>query len=561
MEARLLSIHNFFDNSSSQFYIPVFQREYVWNTTNINQLLTDLESVLEQKHESHFFGNVIYKTYNKDNFTLKQLIDGQQRVTTFFLILNSIKNYLLNNDSNNEYIERITDLFLENRFIPDKYKLKLKPEIDNTDVYEKISKNELKELENNSKKYNKNNLFNNYKIIEKTILKWFNWFGIEKIFNLFSKIKIVQIIIEEKDNVDPHRIFESINSTGVDLSNFDLIRNYILMKYNDDEQEKMFRDLWKPLEIRISSINKKTIDKIIRILIQFLKKDYVSEKEIYHNFKEIFVDTNEKEIIKKLNYALDLYEYFYHKDNDKIEKVNYDTFVNLQPNKNELYATIFMILLDKYKSKQIDEIIYNESIKILSEYILRRKVADLDTSPITRFFNETLIKKIRNESTNLAKILKEELFSNVNDTQMYAPSNSEIKNRLENINFYDLAICKIFLWYLENWNNPIHLRFNSLTIEHIAPKSFSKGNWIENLEVENEVEYQNKINLLGNLTILPDKANKILANDSWEIKQTKLAEFKHIKLNEDLLSINKFDIYYLLNRQKKLVDHFFNIFL
>lgn len=95
MEARLLNLNDFLDNSSSQFWIPVFQREYVWTEQNIKQLLEDLENVLNGRFDSHFFGNIIYKVHSKDNCNLKQLIDGQQRITSFFLILNCMKNYLL----------------------------------------------------------------------------------------------------------------------------------------------------------------------------------------------------------------------------------------------------------------------------------------------------------------------------------------------------------------------------------------------------------------------------------------------------------------------------------
>lgn len=463
-------------------------------------------------------------------------------------------------NKDDEYILRIKTLFLENNFVPGKYKLKLKPEIDNTDVYEKISNNSIEELKANNKKYAKNNLLKVYLFIEKYIARWYEEYGIEKMFNLFSKVKLVQIIIEQKDNVDPHRIFESINSTGLDLTNFDLIRNFILMNHDDEKQEKLYNDLWKPLEERIFKINKKSTDRLMRILIQFLKKDYVTEKEIYKNFKEVFSNSNEKDIIKKLNYALELYEYFYYVDNDKIDHVSYNSLIHLQPNKNELYSTIYMMLLEKKRLNLIDTNTYDKSIKLLSEYILRRKIADLDTSPITRFFNETLIKKLKNSNEDTLSVLNKELFENTRNTQMYAPTINEIKNKLLTINFYDLAVCKTVFWYLENWNNPIHLRFRTLTIEHIAPQSPSKGDWIKKLGVNDLNEYQEKINLLGNLTILPEKANNRLANHSWEEKRNKLMEYKHIKINEDLLDLENFDVDTLLKRQNVLIEKFFEIF-
>ena len=234
-------------NGGTQFVIPTYQRNYVWESKNIKQLLSDIKKLVKtEKTEKnyHYIGSIVYiNTSSIGMYYEKTIIDGQQRLTTIFLILQTLK-IVASVKGDSKKAESINTMYLENNiYVEDSFKYRLKPLISDDIVYELIAKNNLSELD----KYKHSNVYKAFSIIQKEMKNWVDeGINIDEIIEAIDKLKIVWIQLEKDEN--PQQVFESINSTGVNLTSADLIRNYILMNKDNETQTYLYNNYWIPIE-------------------------------------------------------------------------------------------------------------------------------------------------------------------------------------------------------------------------------------------------------------------------------------------------------------------------
>lgn len=234
-------------NGGTQFVIPTYQRNYVWESKQIKQLLNDIKKLIKtEKNEKnyHYIGSIVYiNTSSVGMYYEKTIIDGQQRLTTIFLILQTLK-IIASSKGDLTKASNINTMYLENNaFVDDNFKYRLKPLISDDKVYELIAKNNLSELD----KYKESNVYKAFSTIHKEIKNWLNEeINIDEIIEAIDKLKIVWIQLEKDEN--PQQVFESINSTGVNLTSADLIRNYILMNKDNETQTYLYENYWIPIE-------------------------------------------------------------------------------------------------------------------------------------------------------------------------------------------------------------------------------------------------------------------------------------------------------------------------
>ena len=237
MKANETKVEDFLSSNKTQFVIPVYQRNYDWTTGQCKQLLDDiLEVGICKKMNAHFIGSIVYvhdDVYTASRIKELTVIDGQQRLTTLtliYLVLHGLAKEL----KNEELVNEINETYLINKFSPEEEKLKLRP-TDNNDRALKylLRSDETEEYSDFSKLIDNFNYFKG-RITEEnyqTVLKG------------LSKLMFVEVSLDrEKD--DPQRIFESLNSTGLELSQADLIRNYILMGLIRRDQNKIYQNYW-----------------------------------------------------------------------------------------------------------------------------------------------------------------------------------------------------------------------------------------------------------------------------------------------------------------------------
>ena len=241
MKASETKMEDFLASNKTQFVIPVYQRNYDWSVAQCKQLLDDILEVGTSNHMNvHFIGSIVYvhdDVYTSSSIKELTVIDGQQRLTTLTLIYLVI--YRLAKELNaEELVSEINETFLINKFVPEDEKLKLRPTENNDKALKYLIRGDEDEEYHAFSKLIDN--FNYYKgrITEENY---------QYVLKGLSKLMFVEISLDRAKD-DPQRIFESLNSTGLDLSQADLIRNYILMGLNRRDQNKIYHNYWEVIE-------------------------------------------------------------------------------------------------------------------------------------------------------------------------------------------------------------------------------------------------------------------------------------------------------------------------
>ena len=255
-----------------QYTIPVYQRSYSWKNQQCNQLFDDIiDSV--KKGRNHYLGSLVYSEKTEDNFSFCTIIDGQQRLTTVILLLKALYDSIGNND--NQRIKNRIYNSLYNDNCEDRYKLKLKSIDSDNEELEKVLMGSIDDLDSTS---NISINYFNFKDRLKKVIE--EGMTVDEIFEGITNLEIVEIILAEED--DAQLIFESINSTGMNLETSDLIRNFLLMGIKDaGKQREYYKKYWVKLQ---NDIGKENVEKFFYDFLVMKDTRYIEEKKVYENF-------------------------------------------------------------------------------------------------------------------------------------------------------------------------------------------------------------------------------------------------------------------------------------
>ncbi|GAA7491518.1 hypothetical protein MMM109_08550 [Helicobacter pylori] len=227
MKADAMKLLDFIGKSQEkQFVIPIYQRVYSWEKEQCEQLWDDIAKTGgNDKIEGHFIGFIVFVhdgIYTTNHNELL-IIDGQQRLTTITLLFIALRDHLNDED---EFLEKFSRQEIQKRYLINsdekgdkKFRLILS-ESDKDTLLSLIDRNKRKPSEPSLK------IMENFKLFEEWIRK--NTDKLETIFKGLDKLMVIEISLKEGKN-NPQLIFESMNSTGKDLTQTDLIKNYILM--------------------------------------------------------------------------------------------------------------------------------------------------------------------------------------------------------------------------------------------------------------------------------------------------------------------------------------------
>ena len=546
-------------SSGSQFVIPVYQRNYTWTANKeVKQYLDDLKSVLNGEYKNHFLGIIIYIDTAID-FSTKEfsVIDGQQRLTTTFLILYAIR-YIMKENKMDEAILSLDGQFLTNPFANERIKYKLKPLVADDDVYQLIINEKLENITNKN-----STVYKNFVYIYKEIKKLNKEYDLNQILTALNQLYVVCIPLSEDDNAQ--KIFESINATGVKLTASDLIRNYLLMEMKSDLQEKYYKEYWMEIE-RLLGSDAKKLESFFRLFLASKNYNLPNKNSVYNEFVKWYKKENQtlnKEMIFKeiIRYA-SFYNEAYYKDISSIATDLRKSIGEYRKTLSEMPAPLIMDLYDKYDQNLINIKQLSECIYVINNYLIRRALADLESNVISRIF-PTLIKDVERECdgsyTNITSILKKNLvYKNINNS-MYVPDNKQIYDLVINANMYkNKTALRIFLDKLEHDNNPAPVNLSSLSIEHLMPQTPTKQ-WIEELNIT-EDEYQRNLNKLGNLTLAAKSDNSKMRNNPWEYKNEILKSTSHLIINQEILEKEQWNIEEINDRTEALISEINRLF-
>ena len=541
-----------------QFVIPVYQRNYTWAAEReVKQYFDDLQSVLKGDYKNHFMGIIIYLEKAID-FSSREfsIIDGQQRLTTTFLIIYAIKQLLVNcNDT--EKVKQLEGQYLTNPYHNDKIKYKLKPLVADDDVYRCIVEDRMDEITDKE-----SNVLKNYQYISNRLNELLlQGYDANAILMALDKLYVVCVPISEEDNAQ--KIFESINATGVKLTSADLIRNYLLMDLQSDVQEKYYADYWKKLEDNIST-DSKTLELFFRMYLAIKTYNLVPKNNVYREFVKWIEehDTDIKDLFEDLLEYAKIFNLLMNKDVNKIDKKLKDAIGDFRKVNSDIPMAIVMEFYQIHRKGLISTDVFVSLICAINTYMIRRSLCDMNSQNISKLFPTVLkkvLEKCNGDYTDVLKYLNQEMVGNMASTSgSYMPTDKQMMELLLNANVYKRPALRIVLDRLELYNNPAPVNLSNLSIEHLMPQTPTEE-WLEELDTDMETYLEN-LHRLGNLTLAAKKDNSKMSNLMWGYKNEVLKETAHLKLNLELMKIDKWDMAKIDIRTKELIEKICTIY-
>lgn len=545
MQGNKEKILDILKDSSKRFIIPVYQRNYEWKKDNCKQLLSDLIRIKNNNLYSHFFGSIVTEFNPSGNKIELYIIDGQQRLTTISILLLAIYALLEDLKVVSKNIN-LKDMILE-EYLIDKWsqeeKIKLKPVKDDYNAF--VALFTRKELIQDSNITINFNFFYNY-ILDNNI-------SVEDLFDSIQKLDVIWIKLEKEDNAQ--LIFESLNSTGLELSEGDKIRNFILMDLEPKKQEIYYNKYWNKIEKNTKHHVSEFIKDYLTIKLNFIP----SNSKLYFIFKE-YVYANNIQIDILLD---ELYNYsmLY---NELLEANT--SLKNLNPiirRLNQLEITvIYPFLLEILNLKHQDKLDNDSIISIFSvteSYLFRRLICDLPTNALNKFY-ASIHKEIIKYNDSLDEYLDKYVYILFSKKDRLAfPNDNEFKNELSNKNIYALTKKnKVYIFErLENGDSKEdkdiyrHCENGDYTIEHIMPRKLSKI-WKQDLGTNYEKIHNKWLDRLANLTLTA--YNSKYSNRSFDEKKNMEDGYIHsgIKLNQYIAQFDCWTLKEIEERNKYL---------
>lgn len=540
MKANETKVEDFLSSNKTQFVIPVYQRNYDWTIGQCKQLLDDiLEVGSNKKMNAHFIGSIVYvhdDVYQTSRIKELTVIDGQQRLTTLTLIY--LVLYKLANELNNqELVNEISETYLINKFAPEEEKLKLRPTDNNDRALKYLLRNDASEEYTDFSK-----LIDNFNYFQGRISAQ----NYESVLHGLSKLMFVEVSLD-RDKDDPQRIFESLNSTGLELAQADLIRNYILMGLHRKDQNKIYQYYWEIIEklAKDETLNVSRVSDFIRDYLTLENKNIPNKGKVYLEFKEKYPTSSLEELEQNLTRIKSLVKYYNKLINPKNET---DKEIRLQLeyiNRLEINVAypFLMKVYEDYSNAIIDKPTFIKTLDLVQSFTWRRFILGLPTNALNKIFMN-LYDKVEKE--NYLFSIQKSLLQRTGVQRF--PKNAELIDALKVKDVYNIKAKNrtYLLERLENYDNkePVLIDGNEgITIEHIFPQN-PDPKWKIDLGVE-DLNYikENYLNTIANLTLSGN--NGKLGNKSFLSKRDlKDAGYKDSRLwlNRYLATIDKWDI-------------------
>lgn len=509
MKASERKITKLFSESDTVFSIPVYQRDYNWQEKQCQRLFKDiLQTGKNEKVSSYFLGSIVYIHDGIYGVGEKEfhVIDGQQRMTTltllFLAIYFKLKGTILAKDA-----DKIYNQYVVNPYSEKEIKLKLLPPEENLYILNKISHNKFNELE----AFQDRNMLKNYLFFEKE-LENLSFDDMKHLSNGIEKLIYIDIALE-KGKDDPQKIFESLNSTGLDLSQGDLIRNYILMDLERGEQNRIYKEIWIPIENNCKVSDGSEITSYVSDFIRdylTLKTEKISSKpKVFETFKAYYEKENDEKLEDMKKYS-EAYSYIIkpilEKDKDIQRELDY-----LKSLDKTVINTFLIGILKDYKDNILEKDKLVNMLILLQSYLWRRYITEKPTNALNKIFQGMYgkISRSGNYYENLVDVLMAEDF----------PTDEELESALKLKNVYkDKEKLNYVFKKLENYNHNELIDFENekITIEHIFPQKPNKA-WKENYsdnELEQMISFKDTI---SNLTLTGSNSN--LSNKAFHEKR------------------------------------------
>lgn len=545
MDARKANIYKFL-SGDKQYIIPVYQRIYSWEIEECKRLWFDIVDMQKKNKNGHFVGSIVSITENDSPSDMSKftIIDGQQRITTLMLLLLALRDYaFIHREEKSINWKKINNSFLKNPDEDDdsQYKLLL-TETDKDILISLIEKRPIDENLNSRLISNYNYFFSNIKNMD---------LSLQDIYEAIGKLQIVNINLDRTSD-EPQVIFESLNSTGKELSESDLIRNFVLMGLDNKQQKDIYKNIWRPME-QLFRYEKQTL------LMDRFFRDYLTMKlaripkldKIYEEFK---MYNNNCEFSTLEDLCKDLYMYARYYTNMIFEQGTNKNLINLYKEIKYLKMEVAFPFLLKihydFERNLINEDELVSIIKLCISYVFRRNICDIPTNSLNKTFAT-----LKNEINVDDYINSIKAFFILKDDYKIFPNDEKFSSALKVKDIYHMRIRNYILSSLENFNNKAPINIENYTIEHIMPQTKNLSNvWKKELGKNYETVQKKYLHTIGNLTLTA--YNSEMSNKSFSEKMEMNEGFKEsaLRLNSYVVKQNEWNEKIIKERASILVE-------
>ena len=440
---------------TDQFIIPIYQRTYSWTEKQCEQLWRDIENASKNKDNPHFIGSIVYIDKDKEQKSksgVKEyfVIDGQQRLTTLTLLLSVFSKALKKQRHTEVTKEQISKfLFSSKGDGIKKYRLIL-TQSDRDTLFRLLDGQEPSEKESL-------NIQNNYEFFENKIEK--SKINLDDLFQGIRGLMIVCIALDSHHD-DPQLIFESLNSTGLELSQADLIRNYLLMDLNKEKQDHIYNHIWRPIEESFGHAQGAgSFDRFMKDYLTIKTRKIPNVKDVYSSFKKFVTPEQKKspdKLVNDIRHFAELFcnlEFEKEKDPDLNQKIADINALQV----NVAYPFLLRVYSDYKKDgkegkegeSEERKITKNDILGIFSmveSYVFRRSICELPANSLNRIF-ANLARKIKGDYVESIK----DAFISMKPHQRF-PDDEEFEDKLIHKDVYNTRIAKYLLVKLEKFS-------------------------------------------------------------------------------------------------------------
>ncbi|HQD59068.1 MAG TPA: DUF262 and DUF1524 domain-containing protein, partial [Bacteroidales bacterium] len=539
-EANLLE----FIKKSNQFSIPIYQRLYSWTEKECGRLWNDIMTVGSKNIPSHFIGSIMYIEKGLYQISKQEpllVIDGQQRLTTISLLLEALARKIGDNEVEGFSARKIRNYYLINPLETGDRKYKLLLSQNDRNTYISIIE---------QREYPKD-----FSVRIKDIFEYFtnkiDKLSENDIQNLclgLSKLFIVDISLN-RDQDNPQLIFESMNSTGKDLSQADLIRNFMLMRLEGDIQKRLYEDYWRPMELEFGQeAYDSHFDSFMRHYLTMKTGNIPKISEVYEEFKKYFYNSrrdNEEELKELKKYAAYFCAMALDKEEDKELK---EAFSDLRKLKVDVSYPLLLELYNDYKMGVLSKEDFIKIIRLIESYVFRRAVCGIPTNSLNKTFatfGKSIIKEKYLESVK-AHFIKMTSYRRF-------PNDEEFVTELTFRDVYNFRSRSYWLRRLENHDRKERVNVNEYTIEHILPQNTNLNlDWRQALGSDWEKIQQKYVHTIGNLTLTG--YNTEYSDKFFTEKRDMKGGFREspLKLNRGLANLDTWNEETILQRAENL---------
>lgn len=559
MRANETRLNKLLAEPDKQFSVPIYQRRYSWTEKQCTTLWNDIIKLSDKEgNVGHFIGSIVCYQQNDEDLPgeikVKIVIDGQQRLTTLSLImLAMIRSYERLGEEGVKIAKSIKRQYILNEEYTGEDRYKLIPTYEDKETYFAIVNELERELKNPSTQMLDNfNLFCEYLSDDEKMLK--------KIYSGINKLDLVYIgLTKNQDN--PQLIFESMNSTGLSLSQGDLLRNYLLLDMPTKEQEDLYNSYWRPIEQDFGNNYADKFDYFLRDYLTMLEKKVVKMGTEYEEYKEYFSDKNwtKEEMLKDLRKYSKYYTRIYNCV-DEDEDLN-KLWKELKIQQVDVANPFLIQVYNDYESGlyNLSKEDFIEIIKTINSYVYRRYICGIPANSLSKTFAVLYnsVDKNNYKTSIIATLLLLESYKEF-------PNDEEFKQAFAEKNIYTTRLKNYTLEKLENDNhlNGITIDGKDISIEHILPETDNLKPWWREVLGENWKELQKEnMHRIGNLTITKAVYNSQMRDLPFEEKLKIPGGIKdsHYRLSNDIVDKEKWDIEEIDKRSERLAEQAIHI--